>query len=142
MNTLTNPQSNEIKLDILTFDPSESNSGSFDLTLREVAGSRSFQFAIGMFETQAIVIVLEKVVPNRPMTHDLFKLLAEQLNFTVEKILLCDYQQPIFYAKIIGSTGAGGFSLDARPSDAIAIGIRFNAPIYIDESILNKVSFK
>lgn len=128
----------KIKLEILGLSPSQSQSGSFALVLGEEYGNRRLPIIIGMFEAQAIAIEIEKIVPNRPMTHDLFKQFAKNFNFTVREIVISDLREGIFYARIVCSDGVRESVVDARPSDAIAIGIRFNVPIYTYESILSE----
>jgi bifunctional DNase/RNase len=91
-----------------------------------------------MFEAQAIAIEIEKIIPNRPMTHDLFKSFALSFNFTVEEIVISDLKEGVFFAKIICSDGIKTIEIDARPSDAIAIGLRFEVPIFTYESILSE----
>ncbi|GAB4016270.1 hypothetical protein EXU85_09455 [Spirosoma sp. KCTC 42546] len=128
----------KIKLEILGLSPSQSQSGSFALVLGEEYGNRRLPIIIGMFEAQAIAIEIEKIVPNRPMTHDLFKQFAEQFKFTVREIMISDLREGIFFAKIVCFDGVRESVIDARPSDAIAIGIRFDVPIYTNESILSE----
>lgn len=89
-----------------------------------------------MFEAQAIAIEIEKIIPNRPMTHDLFKSFANSFNFHVEEIVISDLKEGVFFAKIACTDGLKKHEIDARPSDAIAIGLRFDAPIYTYENIL------
>ena len=91
-----------------------------------------------MFEAQAIAIEIEKIVPNRPMTHDLFKSFADKFGFTVREIVISDLREGIFFARIVCTDGTRETVVDARPSDAIAIGIRFNVQIYTYESILSE----
>jgi bifunctional DNase/RNase len=91
-----------------------------------------------MFEAQAIAIEIEKIVPNRPMTHDLFKSFAHGFNFTVKEIIISDLKEGVFYAKIVCDNGVDTIEVDSRPSDAIAIGIRFDAPIYTYEKIMSE----
>lgn len=128
----------KIKLDILGLSSSQSQSGSFALVLGEENGNRRLPIIIGMFEAQAIAIEIEKVVPNRPMTHDLFKSFAGAFNYSVEEILISDLKEGVFFSKIICSDGIRQVEIDARPSDAIAIGIRFDVPIYTYETILSE----
>jgi uncharacterized protein len=128
----------KIKLDILGLSSSQSQSGSFALVLGEESGNRRLPIIIGMFEAQAIAIEIEKVVPNRPMTHDLFKSFAGAFNYSVEEIVISDLKEGVFFSKIICSDGIRQVEIDARPSDAIAIGIRFDVPIYTYETILSE----
>ncbi len=128
----------KIKLEILGLSASHSQSGSFALVLGEDAGTRRLPIIIGMFEAQAIAIEMEKIVSNRPMTHDLFKSLAINFDIEIHEVIISNLKEGVFYAKIICSfsDGTNYVELDSRPSDAVAIGIRFGAPIYTYEPIL------
>ena len=126
----------KIKLEILGLSSSQSQNGSFALVLGEADGKRRLPIIIGMFEAQAIAIEIEKIIPNRPMTHDLFKSFANSFHFHVEEILISDLKEGVFFAKIICTDGLKKTELDARPSDAIAIGLRFDSPISTYENIL------
>jgi len=128
----------KIRLDILGLSSSQSQSGSFALVLGEEKGERRLPIIIGMFEAQAIAIEIEKIIPNRPMTHDLFKSFAHQLDFTVEEIIIYDLKEGVFFARIICKNAAKTIEIDSRPSDAIAIGLRFGAKIYTYEKILEE----
>jgi len=126
----------KIKLEILGLSSSQSQTGSFALVLGETDGNRRLPIIIGMFEAQAIAIEIEKIIPNRPMTHDLFKAFAMNYHFTIEEIIISDLKEGVFFAKILCSDGLKKTEVDARPSDAIAIGLRFDSPIYTYENIL------
>ncbi len=126
----------KIKLEILGLSSSQSQTGSFALVLGEVSGNRRLPIIIGMFEAQAIAIEIEKIIPNRPMTHDLFKSFSSSFHFHVEEIIISDLKEGVFFAKIVCSDGLNKTEIDARPSDAIAIGLRFDATIYTYETIL------
>jgi uncharacterized protein len=126
----------KIKLEILGLSSSQSQTGSFALVLGETDGNRRLPIIIGMFEAQAIAIEIEKIIPNRPMTHDLFKSFASSFHFHVEEIVISDLKEGVFFAKIVCSDGLKKTDVDARPSDAIAIGLRFDSPIYTYETIL------
>ncbi len=115
---------------------SQSQTGSFALVLGETEGNRRLPIIIGMFEAQAIAIEIEKIIPNRPMTHDLFKSFANSFNFHVEEIVISDLKEGVFFAKIVCTDGLKKHEIDARPSDAIAIGLRFDSPIFTFENIL------
>ena len=128
----------KIELEILGLSSSQSQSGSFALVLGETIGNRRLPIIIGMFEAQAIAIEIEKIVPNRPMTHDLFKSFAHNFDFTLEEIVISDLKEGVFFAKIVCNDGAHTTEIDARPSDAIAIGLRFSVPIYTYESVLSE----
>jgi bifunctional DNase/RNase len=126
----------KIRLEILGLSSSQSQSGSFALVLGESPGNRRLPIIIGMFEAQAIAIEIEKIIPNRPMTHDLFKSFAHSFNFTIKEIIISDLKEGVFFAKLICEGENGEIEVDSRPSDAIAIGLRFNAPIFTFETIL------
>ncbi len=127
-----------IKLEILGLSPSQAQAGSFALVLGEEYGNRRLPIIIGMFEAQAIAIEIEKIIPNRPMTHDLFKQMADKFGFKVVEIQIIDIKEGIFYAKIVCTDGQKEVVIDARPSDAIAIGIRFEVPIFTSDSVLEE----
>jgi bifunctional DNase/RNase len=106
----------------------------------EVGGNRRLPIVIGMFEAQAIAIEIEKIIPNRPMTHDLFKSFAVNFNFTIDHILISDMREGVYYANIVCKTGTKTVEIDARPSDAIAIAVRFDAPIYCASRVMEEFS--
>lgn len=126
----------KLRLEILGLSSSQSQSGSFALVLGEKAGKRRLPIIIGMFEAQAIAIEIEKIIPNRPMTHDLFKSFAGSFNYSIKEIIISDLKEGVFFAKIVCESDNTFIEIDSRPSDAIAIGLRFNAPIYTYETIL------
>ncbi|MCP9754351.1 hypothetical protein EGI26_04120 [Lacihabitans sp. CCS-44] len=128
----------KIKLEILDLSPSQLQAGSFTLILTESNGDRRLPIIIGMFEAQAIAIEMEKITPTRPLTHDLFKSFSKSFDFSVEEIHISDISEGVFYSKIICTDGIRQKNIDARPSDAIAIALRFNAAIFTTESVLNE----
>lgn len=132
----------KIKLEILGLSSSQSQSGSFALVLGETEGNKRLPIIIGMFEAQAIAIEIEKITPNRPMTHDLFKSFAFNFNFDVKEIIISDLKEGVFFSKIICSHEGKTMEIDARPSDAIAIGLRFNVDIYTYEAILTEAGIE
>lgn len=140
INKLLYSNVNKVKLEILGLSPSQSQTGSFALILSEEDGNRRLPIIIGMFEAQAIAIEMERISPNRPMTHDLFKSFATAFDFSVEEVMISNLQEGIFYAKISCNDGIRTKNIDARPSDAVAIALRFNAPIYTNESIMQEAS--
>ncbi len=128
----------KIQLEILGLSSSQSQSGSFALILGEKGGSRRLPIIIGMFEAQSIAIQIEKISPNRPLTHDLFKSFAEHVHVVILEVVISDLKEGVFYSRIVCSDGATTFDIDARPSDAIAIGLRFGVPIYTVETVLGE----
>ena len=105
--------------------------------LGEVDGKRRLPIIIGNFEAQAIAIELEQMKPSRPLTHDLFKSFAEAYNAKVSEVLIYKLEEGIFFANLICERDGSQFEIDARTSDAIALAVRFNCPIYTYESILS-----
>jgi bifunctional DNase/RNase len=128
----------KIQLEILGLSSSQSQSGSFALILGEKGGNRRLPIIIGMFEAQSIAIQIEKISPNRPLTHDLFKSFAEHVHVVILEVVISDLKEGVFYSRIVCSDGAATFEIDSRPSDAIAIGLRFGVPIYTVESVLSE----
>lgn len=129
---------NKIRLEILGLSSSQSQSGSFALVMGEKGGNRRLPIIIGMFEAQAIAIEIERITPNRPMTHDLFKALAEAFEIRLIEVVISDLREGIFYARLVCMSEDRKVEIDARPSDAIAIALRFNAPVYTYESVLQE----
>lgn len=128
----------KIQLEILGLSSSQSQSGSFALILGEKHGNRRLPIIIGMFEAQSIAIQIEKISPTRPLTHDLFKAFAEHVHVVIIEVVISDLKEGVFYSRIVCSDGATTFEIDARPSDAIAIGLRFDVPIFTVESVLSE----
>lgn len=128
----------KIKLDISGLSYSQTQSGAYALVLGESNGKRRLPIIIGGFEAQAIAIELEKMAPSRPLTHDLFKAFAESFSISVKEVVIYNLVEGIFYAKLIcQQDGANDVEVDARTSDAIALAVRFNCPIYTYEFILS-----
>lgn len=126
----------KIKLDIVGLSYSQTQSGAYALVLGEVNGRRRLPIIIGSFEAQAIAIEIEKMTPSRPLTHDLFKSLSSSFNISIQEVIIYNLVDGIFYAKLISSDGKKTSEIDARTSDAIAIAVRFDCPIYTYEFIL------
>lgn len=128
----------KVKLNINGLSSSHSQTGSFALVLSEEKGNRRLPIIIGMFEAQAIAIEMEKIAPNRPMTHDLFKSFSHHFEVNVKEIIISDLKEGVFFAKIVCEQNGKIVEIDSRPSDAIAIGIRFDADIYANEPVLEE----
>ncbi len=126
----------KVRLEIVGLSYSQTQSGAYALVLGESAGSRRLPIIIGGFEAQAIAIELEKMTPTRPLTHDLFKAFSETFSIEVTEILIYNLVEGIFYAKLICTDGSREVEIDARTSDAIALAVRFNCPIFTYEFIL------
>jgi bifunctional DNase/RNase len=127
----------KIKLEIVGLSYSQTQSGAYALVLSEADGKRRLPIIIGGFEAQAIAIELEKMVPTRPLTHDLFKNFAQAFEITVKEVVIYNLVEGIFYSKLICEQNGQILEIDARTSDAIAIGVRFDCSVYTYESILS-----
>lgn len=127
----------KIKLDIVGLSYSQTQSGAYALVLGEVSGRRRLPIIIGSFEAQAIAIEIEKMTPSRPLTHDLFKSLGDAYNIKIQEIIIYNLVDGIFYSKLVCSDGKKTVEIDARTSDAIAVAVRFDCPIYTYEFILS-----
>ena len=127
----------KIKLDIVGLSYSQTQSGAYALVLGEVSGRRRLPIIIGSFEAQAIAIEIEKMTPSRPLTHDLFKSFALAYHINVQEIIIYNLVDGIFYSKLICSDGKKVIEIDARTSDAIALAVRFECPIFTYEFILS-----
>ncbi|MFN3589042.1 MAG: bifunctional nuclease family protein [Spirosomataceae bacterium] len=128
----------KIKLEIIGLSESQLKHGSYALVLAEESGKRRLPIVIGNPEAHAIAWELEKMPMTRPMTHDLFKSFARAFDFTLEEIVISDFREGVFYAQIICTDGIRQKSIDARPSDAVALAVRFDVPIYIHDIILTE----
>ena len=132
--------SDKVKIEVLGLSTGQAQSGSFALVLGEYEGKRRLPIIIGMFEAQAIAIEIENITPNRPMTHDLFKSFADHFDFQVREILISDLKEGVFFAKLLCDKNGKSVEIDSRPSDAIAIGLRFGIDIFTTEQILNEAA--
>jgi bifunctional DNase/RNase len=126
----------KVRLEIVGLSYSQTQSGAYALVLGESKGSRRLPIIIGGFEAQAIAIELEKMTPTRPLTHDLFKAFSETFSIEVTEVLIYNLVEGIFYAKLVCTDGTKEVEIDARTSDAIALAVRFNCPIFTYEFIL------
>ena len=129
----------KIELNIIALAKSESNKENYVIVLEELNGFRRLPIIIGPFEAQAIAVALERMQPNRPLTHDLFKSTLEQLKVKVSEVFISELVEGVFHALIIGEDAAGEvLKVDARSSDAIAMAVRFGCPIFTNEAILKE----
>jgi len=127
------------KLTIKGISYSQTQSGAYALVLSEMDGARTLPIIIGAFEAQSIAIALEKEIrPPRPLTHDLFKTFSERFCVTVKQVIIHKLVDGIFFSSLICEKDGIEEIIDARTSDAIAIAIRFRAPIHTYEKILDK----
>ena len=126
----------KIKLDIAGLSYSQTQSGAYALVLSEVIGKRRLPIIIGGFEAQAIAIELEKMTPSRPLTHDLFKNFADNFKINLVEVIIYNLVEGIFFAKLICDQEGKEVEIDSRTSDAIALAVRFESPIYTYEFVL------
>jgi bifunctional DNase/RNase len=119
----------------LTMDPA---SNTPIIILKSVKDEQPIPIWIGLLEATSIASALQNIKFDRPMTHDLFKNFVDLQNIDVARVEVCDLKENTFYAKIHFTSEEKDFSMDARPSDAIAIALRFKAPIYVDEKVIKK----
>ncbi|WP_066758685.1 bifunctional nuclease family protein [Crocinitomix algicola] len=132
----------KIELKIIGLSYSQTQSGAYALVLAEKNGARRLPIIIGGFEAQSIAIELEKMKPSRPLTHDLFKSFVEAFNVTIKEVLIYNLVEGVFYAKLVCDKEGEIIEIDARTSDAIAIGIRANCPVYSFEHILSSAGIQ
>jgi bifunctional DNase/RNase len=129
-------------MEILGLSTSPSSGGAYALILNEADGNRRLPIIIGTFEAQAIALELEHIKPPRPMTHDLLKNIIQNLDAEVKEVYINDLTEGTFYAQIIYEINGETREQDARPSDAIALAIRFDAPIFVDVSVLDEAGIE
>lgn len=125
-------------MEILGLSTSPSSGGAYALILTEAEGNQRLPIIIGSFEAQAIALELENIKPPRPMTHDLLKNFFLSFDTQVKQVFINDLSEGTFYAQIIFERDNQLVELDARPSDAIALAVRFNAPIYVNNEVLKE----
>ncbi len=126
----------KIELEIVALSHSITTSSSYAVVLGEMNGSRRLPIVIGSFEAQAIAVALENVKPSRPLTHDLIKNFMGSFGVELQEILISDLQEGIFYSKLVCYSANDTIEIDSRTSDALALAVRFNCPIYIYDNIL------
>lgn len=128
-----------VKLSIKGISYSQTQNGAYALILNEVDGERKLPIVIGAFEAQSIAIAMEKEIkPPRPLTHDLFKNFADRFDIIVKQVIIHKLVDGVFYSSIICERDKIEEIIDARTSDAIALALRFNAPIFTYKNILDK----
>jgi len=132
-----------IKLEIHGISYSENLSGAFALVLNESKGLRKLPVVIGGFEAQAIALALQKnIKTSRPLTHELFKGFADKFEIKLKKVIIHKLVDGVFFSNMVCEKDGDTVTIDSRTSDAIAMALRFNAPIFTYESILNEVGFE
>jgi bifunctional DNase/RNase len=128
----------KIELEIVALSHSITQTHSYAVVLGEINGLRRLPIVIGGFEAQAIAVALERMNPSRPLTHDLMKNFMLAFNVDLLEIVINDFQEGIFYAKLVCSSSSDTIEIDSRTSDALAMAVRFGCPIYTYENILQQ----
>jgi bifunctional DNase/RNase len=126
----------KIELEIIALSHSVTQSHSFAVVLGEVGGSRRLPIVIGGFEAQAIAVALDNMKPSRPLTHDLMKTMCDTFEIQLEYIYISKLLDGVFYSNLVCKKGDDLFEVDSRTSDALALAVRFDCPIYVEESII------
>ena len=132
----------KIELKIVGLSYSQTQSGAYALVLSERNGTRRLPIIIGGFEAQSIAIELEKMKPSRPLTHDLFKAFSDSFGIEVKEVVIYNLVEGVFYSKLICEQNGDSIEIDARTSDAIAIGLRCGSPVYTFEHILSSAGIQ
>ncbi len=127
----------KIELDIVALSPSVTHSHNYAVVLGEQEGVRRLPIVIGGFEAQAIAVAMERMTPSRPLTHDLFKNSMDTFNITLKEIVINNLLDGIFYARLVCEKDGEVLEIDSRTSDALAMAVRFECPIYTYEFILD-----
>jgi hypothetical protein len=131
------------RLNIRGISYSQTQNGAYALVLKESGGDRQLPIVIGAFEAQSIAIALEKEIsPPRPLTHDLFKTFAERYNIVVKQVIIHKLVDGVFYSSLICERDKIEEIIDARTSDAIALAVRFKAPVFTYENILDEAGIQ
>ncbi len=132
----------KVELKFLRITYSHTHAGAYALILAEMAGDRRLPIIIGGVEAQAIAIQVENIRPARPLTHDLFKNVCDQLDIHLKEVVINDLVEGIFHAKLVVDQNGTEVEVDARSSDAIALALRFECPIHTYEFILAAAGLK
>lgn len=127
----------KIQVDILGLSTSPASGGAYALILKEVNGNRRLPIIIGAFEAQSIALEMEGIKPPRPLTHDLMKNLIESTGNDLSEITISELRDGTFFARLLVSAQ----EIDARPSDAIALAVRFGAPIFVSDKVMDEAGF-
>lgn len=128
----------KVELEIVALSHSVTNSHNYAVVLGEVEGSRRLPIIIGGFEAQAIAVAMEKMAPNRPLTHDLFKNTLDSFDIDLKEMVINNLMDGIFYARMVCVKDGELFEIDSRTSDAIAMAVRYNCPIYTYDFIMEQ----
>lgn len=127
----------KVQVDILGLSTSPAGGGAYALILKEVAGNRRLPIIIGAYEAQSIALEMEGIKPPRPLTHDLMKTIIDRLGVTLYEVTVSELRDGTFYARL----SLDSQEIDSRPSDAIALAVRYGVPIYVSEKVMEEASF-
>lgn len=131
----------KVECEILGMSTNPSSAGAYALLLKELFGTRRLPIIIGQAEAQAIALELEGIKPPRPLSHDLMKNIIDNLGGTVLQVVISELRENTYYAQIIIDLSTLNIEIDARPSDAIALALRSQAPIFVADSVMESASF-
>ena len=130
----------KVQCEILGLSSSPATGGAYAILLKEMNGNRRLPIIIGAFEAQAIALEIEGIKPPRPLTHDLLKSVIDNLGASIIEVIIDELKENTFFAKIIIEVSALTNEIDARPSDAIALAVRAQSPIYATESVMESAA--
>jgi hypothetical protein len=128
---------NKVQVDILGLSTNAASGGAYALILKELHGSRRLPIIIGAFEAQSIALEMESIKPPRPLTHDLMKTLIDSLGGDLIDVTINDLREGTFFAQL----NLDSQEIDSRPSDAIALAVRYGVPIFVAEKVMEEASF-
>lgn len=128
----------KIPLEIIALSHSVTQSHSFAVVLGEIGGTRRLPIVIGGFEAQAIAVALDNMRPSRPLTHDLMKTICDTFAVELDHVFISKLQDGIFFSTLIFTSKEDTYEIDSRTSDALALAVRFECPIFVAEAILNE----
>ncbi|MEI7811313.1 MAG: bifunctional nuclease family protein [Ignavibacteria bacterium] len=131
----------KVQVEILGLSTAPSAGGAYAILLKEIHGVRRLPIIIGAFEAQAIALEIESIKPPRPLTHDLLKIVIDNLGASVQEVLINELRENTFFARITLEVSSLTNDIDARPSDAIALAVRTQSPIYVTEEVMKLAAF-
>jgi len=131
---------NKTKIKILGITYNQVQAGAYALIMAEENGNKRLPIVIGTPEAQSIAISLENLIPPRPLTHDLFVTFMQKLKINLKEVIINKYDEGVFFSEIVFNIGNKNIIIDSRTSDAIALALRTNSPIYIMNDIMNEVA--
>lgn len=133
---MSNQDNKIVELEIIALSHSVTQSQNYAVVLGELDGNRRLPIVIGGYEAQAIAVVLERMTPNRPLTHDLFKNALSSFGIEIKEIVINNLLDGIFYSQLICEKEGEVIKIDSRTSDALALAVRFSCPVYTYEFIM------